>query len=64
MTQNDIDALAFDALNAACLMIQDRLGVTSGDVAGLYFSGSTGEHILGMLADYVRMEVNFSKAEQ
>lgn len=38
MNENEIEALASDALNAACLLIQQRLGVKTGDLAGIIFS--------------------------
>lgn len=43
MTEHDIDQLAEDALNAACLTIQEQLGQTDGGIAGVFFSGPNGE---------------------
>ena len=39
-TQQGIEDLAREALDAAALCIQDRLGVETGDLAGLFFSGN------------------------
>lgn len=48
--------LAEEALNAAVKLIQDRLGVTSGDVAGQYFSGKNALTV-SIFADYIRTEL-------
>lgn len=58
-TQNEIHAMAEHALNAACLSIQEAIGQTSGDIAGIYFSGSTEEAVLAIFESYIRSEVNF-----
>lgn len=60
MNNEQIQDLALEALNAAALVIQDRLGITSGDVAGLFFSGG---EVQDILAAYIRTEINYSKAE-
>lgn len=54
MTNEQIQALAYDALTAAVLLIQERLGVTTGDCAGIVFSDDLAQNLL---ADYIRAEV-------
>jgi uncharacterized 2Fe-2S/4Fe-4S cluster protein (DUF4445 family) len=54
-----VEALAEGALDAACRYIQDRLGVRSGDVAGVFFSGSVGEEVKHRFAEYVRLEKQY-----
>ena len=56
----DPQHLAVEALDAACALIQSRLGVTSGDLAGIFFSGSEVESIL---AAYVRSEIAVQTGE-
>jgi hypothetical protein len=56
-TESGINDLAFEALNAACLSIQDALGQTTGDMAGIFFSGENEEKIMEVLREYVRLEI-------
>ena len=56
----DPQHLAVEALDAACALIQARLGVTRGDLAGIFFSGSDVEAIL---AAYVRSEIAVQTGE-
>jgi len=54
-TSKEIDLIASEALDALCLSVQERLGVKSGDLAGMYFGG---EHpILEIIRDYVSAEI-------
>lgn len=39
MTEQEIEALAEEALNKAVLLIQERMGIQTGDLAGVFFSG-------------------------
>ena len=39
MTSTEIYALADEAANEAVRYIQERIGIPTGDFAGLYFSG-------------------------
>jgi hypothetical protein len=54
MTNDQMQDLADDALTAAVLLIQDRLGVTTGDCAGLVFSDYV---VRDLLADYIRAQI-------
>lgn len=58
MTNDQIQDLAYDAVTAAVLLIQDRLGVTTGDVAGLMFSDDIAQDLF---ADYIRAEIGRAK---
>lgn len=60
-TQNEINDLAESALNEACRYIQDQLGVKTGDLAGLFFSGKPNEIILEVLQDYISHEIQFKE---
>ncbi|MDI3258386.1 MAG: hypothetical protein QJR02_01495 [Sinobacteraceae bacterium] len=53
------EALAEGALDAACRYIQDRLGVKTGDVAGVFFSGVVGDEVKHRLAGYVQLEKQY-----
>jgi len=58
----DIDKLAQRALDAACLCIQEYLGVDSGDVAAQVFSGD--EAVTPALKSYIRTELNFMEDDE
>jgi hypothetical protein len=49
-----IDALADEALDAACLVIQNYLEVKTGDLAGIYFSDN---QVKNKLMQYIEAEV-------
>ena len=57
----DVELLAWDALNAACSNIQDAIKQPNGDVAGIFFSGERGEKVLSILQEYIRLELSFRK---
>lgn len=54
LTETEIIELAEEALNAACLHIQDAIGQDDGGVAALYFSG---DRARDMFAAYIRSEI-------
>lgn len=56
-TQEEIQDLAEEALNAACRVVQERLGIKSGDLAALYFQGHTERVITDILRGYIRTEI-------
>lgn len=56
-TESGIHHLADEALNAACISIQDALGQDDGGVAGIFFSGEMEEKITEILREYVRFEI-------
>lgn len=62
-TEEQIDRIVEDALNALCLSVQNAVGQTDGGFASIYFSGDEfREHI----KDYVKGEigeVNFLKEQ-
>ena len=57
MTNQDIQTLAENALHEACRHIQDALDVTTGDTAGLYFTGDREDIILDILTRYIDTEL-------
>jgi len=59
MTKQDIQELAENALHEACRHIQDALGVTTGDTAGMFFTGAREEIILDFLTAYIETELMF-----
>jgi len=61
MKNQDIQTLAENALHEACKHIQDELGVQSGDIAGLFFTGKPQDIIESILQDYIRREIQFKK---
>ena len=56
-TDEGIESLAEDALNAAALLIQQRLGVESGDLAGLFFSGRAEHDVKEWFCRYIKAEL-------
>ena len=56
-TVEDIQDIADEALNAACRVVQARLGVTNGDLAAHYFQGHTERVIDDILRGYIRSEI-------
>lgn len=55
MTQQEINNLAEDALNLSVWHIQNKLNITSGDFAALFFSDDLVQKIL---SDYIRAEIS------
>lgn len=61
-TQQGIDDLAEEALNAAVNLIQERLGVEAGDLAGLFFSGTFERATMTVLKEYIKAELRNMEA--
>ena len=62
-TKKQIEDLAGNALSQACAYIQDQLGVKTGDLAGLFFSGETQDIIESILQDYIKIEIQFQNLD-
>ena len=60
-TEEGIYELAAEALNAAVAHIQDRLGVDTGDFAGLYFSGSREIALEAIFKQYIEQEIHWNQ---
>lgn len=58
MTTQDVEMLAEDALNQAVRVIQDRLGITDGFEASMFFSDGMADHVL---QSYIRYEIYMNK---
>jgi len=56
-TVGDIADIADEALNAACRVVQERLGVPNGDLAAHYFQGHAERVIDDILRGYIRTEI-------
>jgi hypothetical protein len=63
MTEEDVRNLAEQALDEACKHIQDVIGVQTGDVAGIYFSGNNKDAIEAVLTRYINLELSFRDSE-
>ena len=63
MTNEDVSKLADQALNEACRYIQDVIGVDTGDLAGMYFSGTNLEAIEEVLRGYIISELQEKNPE-
>jgi hypothetical protein len=59
MHQDQINAIAENALNAAALSIQNELDVKTGDIAGIFFAGNNEAIILSIFRSYIQTEINF-----
>ena len=60
-TEEGIAELAAEALNAAVSHIQDKLGVETGDFAGLYFSGIREEAMEAVFKQYIEQEIHWNQ---
>lgn len=60
MTEKEINELADDALSAACLHIQQKLGQDDGGIAGVFFSGDMKEQVLDIFANYIQTELIYA----
>jgi len=56
-TQQGVEDLARDALDAAASCIQERLGVATGDLAGLFFSGMIERDLIKIFEQYIKAEL-------
>lgn len=57
--QGLLDSAVEDAINAGCLAIQQRLGVDSGDLAGVIFSGEDAKNdFRRVFGQYILAEIN------
>jgi hypothetical protein len=63
-TKQQIQDLASNGLHEACRHIQDALGVKTGDVGGIFFSGEAQDIIESILQDYIRTEIQFQNLEE
>ena len=63
MTNEDVSKLVDQALNEACRYIQDVIGVDTGDLAGMYFSGANLEVIEAVLRGYIISELQEKNPE-
>jgi hypothetical protein len=61
-SEQGIQELAQNALDAACASIQEALGQEDGGFAGIFFSGEKGEQILTILRQYAREEIQFMQS--
>lgn len=57
-----VDAATHAALDEACRMIQEYLGMTTGDFAGLDFSGPAFDQVKAIIRDYLEAERSGSSA--
>jgi hypothetical protein len=58
-SKQQIQELSENALHEACRHIQDALGVKTGDVGGIFFSGERQDIIESILKDYIKTEIQF-----
>ena len=59
-TEDGIKDLAREALDAACLLIQERLGVATGDLAAMFFDD---DRVEDSLRNYIRSELHWAQHE-
>jgi len=59
-TEDGINDLAREALDAACLLIQERLRVATGDLAGMFFDDDRVEE---SFRNYIRSELHCAQYE-
>ena len=59
-TEDGIKDLAREALDAACLLIQERLGVATGDLAAMFFDD---DRVEDSFRNYIRSELHWAQHE-
>jgi hypothetical protein len=59
-TEDGIKDLAREALDAACLLIQTRLNVETGDLAGMFFDD---DRVEDSFRNYIRSELQWAENE-
>ena len=63
MDQGNIRDLADQALNEACRHIQEVIGVPTGDLAGMFFTGDNKDLIEEILREYISLELQIKSHE-
>jgi hypothetical protein len=63
MTDEDVRNLARNALDEACRHIQDVIGIQTGDLAGMFFTGENQGVIEEVLREYILLELGSRSAE-
>jgi len=63
MTQENVQDLADQALNEACRHIQEVIGIQTGDVAGMFFTGENKDLIEEILREYISLELQIRSHE-
>lgn len=58
-SKSDLERIAENALHAACKSMQNDIGITSGDYAGIHFTGEIEAHIYAIFEQYLRNEISF-----
>lgn len=61
MLPTTIAQIAGEALDAACLHIQEKLGQDDGGIAGIFFSGPEGEQMIRTFAAYIELELSMKE---
>ena len=56
MNENENQIIIEEALNAACLAVQERIGVTDGGWASLFFTGENRQKFDDLFSAYIRSE--------
>lgn len=64
MTSDQVTTMAREAIDAAFLSIQEKLGVETGDVAGIYCSGNRLDALQQLFEGYIKLELSFRKTPQ
>lgn len=57
LPEQSINAIAESAINAAVREIQEQLGVETGDLAGIFFSGEVNDRLMCMFTLYIKSEL-------
>ena len=63
MTNEEVSRLASEALDMACRHIQDTIGVETGDLAGMYFTGEISKTVDLVLTRYIVLELQEKNPE-
>jgi hypothetical protein len=63
MNEDNVRDLADQALNEACRHIQEVIGIDTGDLAGMFFTGENKDLIEEILREYISLELQIKSHE-
>lgn len=64
LAAKEVDEILDEALNSACLTIQQAIGQTDGGVAGMFFSGDNRETFIQLFRQYIDQEMQMAGDEE
>ena len=63
MRPEEFEEIAEDALNEACLFMQESIGVETGDLAAQFFNGIHGDTVKALFLEYLETELDWDNSK-